>query len=120
VNFVVIPTDIDETPLPHEHPGDLAARLAAEKAGAGARAAPGAIVLAADTVVALDGRSVGKPETPSEAVAMLRALRGRNHQVISAVAVARLEPEGALVGHSRLNTTDVEMRDYTDAEIAAS
>jgi len=79
------PADIDETPLAHETPRACALRLAAAKA---AGAAPGEVVLAADTVVALGRRMLGKPADAGEAAAFLRLLSGRRHRVITAVAVA--------------------------------
>src|SRR5690606_23084398 len=67
-----------------------------------------------DTVVALDGRMLGKPGDADEARSMLRALRGREHEVISGVAVVVDGREA--VGHER---TAVRMRDYGDEEIEA-
>lgn len=84
----VLPTDIDETPLRDETPRRLAQRLALEKALAGARAAPAALVLAADTVVAVGRRVLPKTESESEARACLALLSGRNHMVLTGVAAA--------------------------------
>jgi len=80
--------DVDETPLEGEEPGPLAQRLARAKAVAVAQRHPGRVVLAADTVVTLDGEILGKPATPAEAEAMLGRLGGREHTVLTAVAVA--------------------------------
>ena len=91
VDYAVVDAPIDETRRDGEPPERFAARMACEKARAGlaalgdARIAP---VLAADTVVVLDDRVLGKPRDEEHAVAMLRALSGRMHHVISAVAVA--------------------------------
>jgi MAF protein len=71
------------------------------------------MVLAADTVVALDGALLGKPADAEEAMAMLRALRGRVHQVHTAVSLAR----GDQVA-TKLSTSNVWMREYGDDEIA--
>jgi len=84
--------DVGETPLPGEAPAACALRLARAKAEAGwarvlARGLPLAPVLAADTLVALDGRIYGKPAERREAEAMLAALSGRWHEVYTAVAV---------------------------------
>ncbi len=87
----VVPPDVDETPLPGETPPDYVRRLARAKAGAVAGTAPAAVVLAADTTVVLGGRLFGKPADPADAVAMLRSLQGRTHEVMTAVAVARGE-----------------------------
>ncbi|MBM2812374.1 MAG: maf protein [Chloroflexi bacterium] len=96
----------------------LAARLALAKACAGAGAAPGAVVLAADTVVALGSESLGKPLDAVEATQMLQRLRGREHVVITAVATARAEPLGGQMRTAgRVSRTRVWMRAYSDAEI---
>lgn len=81
------PTDIIETPLPRETPRACALRLARAKAAA-AVPVDGEVVLAADTVVALGQRLLGKPADAGEAEAFLRLLSGRRHRVITAVAVA--------------------------------
>jgi septum formation protein len=112
--FTVDAADVDETPLPGEAPDALVCRLGRAKAQAVAVRRPGAVVLAADTLVTLDGRLLGKPADPAEATAMLADLRGRTHQVYTAVCVAR---DGELC--ARLAISDVTMRPYTDAEIAA-
>ncbi|MDQ1300368.1 MAG: nucleoside triphosphate pyrophosphatase [Chloroflexota bacterium] len=112
--FTIDAADVDETPLPGERPDALVCRLCRAKAQTVAGRHPGAIVLAADTVVTLDERLLGKPADGSEAAAMLRSLRGRPHTVFTAVAVAR---DGAV--ESRLNASQVTMRDYSEAEIAA-
>lgn len=80
---VVVP-DIDETPLPGESPEAYTVRLARAKA----TAVPAPLVLAADTTVVLDGVMFGKPDSPEAAVAMLRQLQGRTHEVYTAVALA--------------------------------
>jgi septum formation protein len=80
---------VDETPPPGLAPEDVPEALAARKARAAARRHPGRAVIAADTVVVLDGRVLGKPDGEAGARAMLRALSGRAHRVVTAVAVAR-------------------------------
>lgn len=82
----VAPAEIDETPLPRELPRACALRLADAKAGA-VWAAPGDVVLAADTVVAVGRRLLGKPADAAEAARFLTLLSGRRHRVITAVAV---------------------------------
>lgn len=83
--------DLDEEPRTGERPADYVQRLARDKALA-ARAALGGRtdipVLAADTTVVLDGRIFGKPASERECVAMLMALSGRTHEVMTAVALA--------------------------------
>ncbi|MFM8979059.1 MAG: Maf family protein [Planctomycetia bacterium] len=79
---------VDETPLPGWAPREVAQRLAERKACAGLAAAPGRRVLGADTVVLLDGRVLGKPADAAAAEAMLLALQGREHEVLTGVALA--------------------------------
>jgi septum formation protein len=81
----VLPPDIDETPRPRELPRDLARRLARAKAEAAA--APGAFVIAADTVVAAGRRILPKAEDEATARACLRLLSGRRHRVITGLTV---------------------------------
>jgi septum formation protein len=85
----VVPADIDERYLPGEAPAPHAERLAREKASAVAalRAAADALVIAADTIVVVDGDVLGKPSDRAQAAAMLRRLSGRSHTVHTAVAV---------------------------------
>lgn len=79
--------DLDETPLPAERPRDHAVRLARAKAHAVAARHPGAIVLAADTVVAVGRRILPKAVTEAEARSCLALLSGRRHSVVTAVAL---------------------------------
>lgn len=88
VAFEVIDLDIPEQRLPGESPEDYVSRVAREKAGAGllqVAAAPGALVLGADTEVVLEGEVFGKPADAADAAAMLRRLSGRRHRVVSTV-----------------------------------
>lgn len=82
------PADIDETPERDETPSRLAVRLARSKAGVVAARSPGAVVLAADTVVAVGRRLLEKPADEAEAAKFLTLLSGRNHRVFTGVAVA--------------------------------
>ncbi len=111
--FTVDAAEVDETARPGEAPDALVCRLCRAKAQAVAARRPSAIVLAADTLVALDGELLGKPADPFEATAMLRRLRARVHQVYTAVCVAT---DGKLT--ARLSLSNVTMRPYSDAEIA--
>jgi len=101
INFVMLLTradssrsvDVDETPGAGEQPQDYVQRVCQAKAEAGyatlrLRNLPSFPVLAADTTVALDGKILGKPDNAEQAAAMLRQLSGREHQVLSAVAVS--------------------------------
>jgi septum formation protein len=84
-----LPADIDESPRPRELARVCALRLAAAKAAA--IPAGDAVVLAADTIVAVGRRILGKPATPAEAEAFLRLLSGRRHRVVTGVAVRTAE-----------------------------
>lgn len=91
VPFVTLIASIDETALPGEPAERYVERLAREKALAGLAALSDpadAVVLGADTAVVLDGRILGKPADRAECLATLTALSGREHQVLTAVALA--------------------------------
>lgn len=90
----IIPADIDETPLKGELPRDLVKRLAIGKAQAVAAQHPSATILAADTVVTLGRRILGKPEDKDDARRMIQSLSGRRHRVIGGIAV--IHPGGQL------------------------
>jgi septum formation protein len=113
----VAPTDIDETPRRDELPRQLAARLAAAKAVAAAQGDEhaDALVLAADTVVGVGRRILGKPGDEAEAMRFLNLLSGRRHQVYTGVVLRR--PDGH-VGQ-RLVTTVLAFQRLTDQQIAA-
>ncbi|HLZ73052.1 MAG TPA: Maf family protein [Dehalococcoidia bacterium] len=116
VPFSVRAADVDETPPAGALPERAAAAIAERKASAAlAFAPPGALVLAADTVVACDGRALGKPRDAAEARLMLTALAGREHAVFTAVVLA--------CGARQLGETAgarVLMRGYSADEIEAS
>ena len=112
ITFEVVPAGVDES----GEDGDaarLARTLARRKARAVAAARPGDTVIGADTIVVLGGRQLGKPHDPAEAQAMLEALRGRTHHVVTGLAVI-----GARGEATEAVTTAVTMRDYADAEVA--
>jgi septum formation protein len=100
------PRDIDETPLRGETPRLAALRLAGEKARAASADYPRAFVLAADTVVAVGRRMLGKPPTDGEARAMLGLLSGRGHRVFTGVCL--ISPEGRTA--SRVSETRVKFK----------
>lgn len=90
--FEIHPADVDETPLPSESPADLVRRLALAKVQvvpAVASPDPDLLVIAADTVVTVDGLILAKPAGADEAQTMLTRLSGRTHQVLTGVAVSR-------------------------------
>lgn len=117
VPFEVRPAEVAEEFGDGTRPEIVARRLAREKAEAGRLADGTAPILAADTVVVLDGAMLGKPADGDEARRMLEALRGRTHEVITAVAVLPHGERGALIRHP---VTSVTIRTYSDAELAAS
>lgn len=131
----VLVADIDETPLPGEHPGAMTCRLAEEKARAVALRldnaarddlpaddlpaddlSAGTLIIASDTTVALGDAIYGKPLNDEDARRMLRDLRGRSHQVISAISILHLPSDRQA---TRINISNVVMRNYSDAEIDA-
>ena len=116
-NFEIRPADIDESPHPDEAPGAYVLRLAVGKARAAAsHSQAGYMVLAADTTVADGTTLLGKPADGREAAAMLAQLKGRVHQVYTAIAVQAPDSETVLTD---LCTSQVPMRAYTGAEIEA-
>lgn len=89
--FSVISSAVDETPFPNESAQEHVARLASAKAElVAARAVGPAIVIAADTVVALDNHILGKPHSEENARHMLENLSGRTHSVLTGVTLIRL------------------------------
>lgn len=107
----ICPPDIDETPLKGELPRPYCIRMANEKVHA-IDAGKDDIVLAADTTVALGRRILGKPETAQQAADFLRALSGRRHRVITAVAVRRADRVW-----ERDVVTIVKMKNLSEPEI---
>jgi septum formation protein len=111
----VLPVDLDETPRKAELPRLLAARLARAKAQAAHAGAPDALVLAADTVVGVGRRMLGKPADEAEARSFLGLLSGRRHRVITSVCLIR--PHGGT--SERLVTTILAFQRLTEAQIEA-
>ena len=91
-NFEVIPPQVDEKKIDGEPPAELVKRLAEEKASSVASRFLGNWVLGADTVVALEGRILGKPNSEGEAGEMIAELSGRTHSVFTGVAL--IAPDG--------------------------
>ena len=115
LTFVVRSSDVDESVSPGLTPAQVVESLSARKGEAvAAEAAPGDLVLSADTVVALDGAILGKPRDRAEAEAMLTALSGRTHQVYTGVTL--LQDGRRLTGHE---VTAVTFRPLSPEEIAA-
>ena len=106
---------VDEQVLADELAPQYVQRVTRDKVLAGVAQAPqGAVVLAADTAVVLDGEILGKPTDAAHGLSMLRGLSGREHQVMTAVAVAR----GSEVRLQRV-TTAVRFRPLTETEMRA-
>ena len=114
-DFRIVCSDADETASPGLTPPALVEALSARKAAAVQHAAAaGDLIIAADTVVALDGRVLGKPADGPDAFAMLSALSGRRHQVYTGLTV--------VCGAQRLTeheVTAVTFRSLSSAEICA-
>ena len=111
--------DVDESARRGEKPADYALRVARMKVEAGAMAVSGRRlpqmpILAADTIVAVDGMLLGKPASAAQAAEWLRGYAGRTHKVYSGVAVAW---EGQVL--TALSKSTVSMRSLDEAEIAA-
>ena len=111
----VVAADIDETPLKDETPRRLVARLAEQKAAAVAAGHPGVFVLAADTIVAVGTRILGKPTDEADARRMLELMSGRAHKVLTGVAL--IAPDGRR--GARLSETRIKFRRLSDADIEA-
>jgi len=116
VPFEATASDIDETPRNGESPATLAVRLARAKAHAVDGSVGLGWILAADTVVALTGISLGKPADAAEARLMLRRLREEMHTVHTGVTLYDAATDQT---HTRRVTTEVWMRPYDDVEIEA-
>ena len=113
IPFEIRVADIDETMDPEKAPFDEVARVSGLKAAA-LNAAPDDVVVAADTIVVCEGKVLGKPRDEADAVAMLRLLSGRDHQVMTGVTVRCGQ-------NSRTFTevTDIHFRELTEKEIHA-
>lgn len=115
-SFLVMSSAVDETPIPGESPSDMVQRLADAKAElVAARAVGPAIVIAADTVVCLDGRIFGKPRSSDDARQMLDRLSGRTHTVLTGVTLIRLPDTER---RSFVETTLVHFNELADEEIS--
>ena len=117
IDCLVMPADIDETPLSGEPPSDYVLRLAEQKASAIVTKLNGQhanlLILAADTTVALGNAIFGKPESEADAFNMLKKLSGSTHQVHTAIAAAF---KGKF--ETAINTTQVTIMPLSDAMIS--
>jgi septum formation protein len=133
VTFDVVVANVDESVRPGETPAQHVARLAEEKAFRVLPQAGTQPVLGADTVVVVDGQILGKPADAADARRMLRTLSGRQHQVMTGVALIaepvkagpRVSGAGAayvpdsITVRDGIDVTTVEFAPLTDAEIGA-
>jgi len=111
--FERVVTDVAEQQEAGEAPADYVVRLACEKAQAGVKVAPQDLpVLGADTIVVLDGQVLEKPRDEAHAAQMLAALSGRQHQVMTAIALADRQTH-----RSTLVVTDVTFRSLSAEDI---
>jgi MAF protein/D-tyrosyl-tRNA(Tyr) deacylase len=114
LSFEVVPPNVDEsTGLPDE-PEAHALALAERKARAVAESREEGVVVAADTIVVVDGRVFGKPEDEDDALRMLKTLSGRAHLVHTAVSVLDVTPARL---ESRVTTTRVTFRAASEDEL---
>jgi len=116
IDCIALPTDIDETPFKDELPENYVKRLAQEKALAASKVLKTDYtylpLLAADTIVALNGEILGKPASDEEAFKILKKLSASTHDVHTAIAVCFRKKIKVL-----LSTTKVEMMSLSDAAI---
>jgi septum formation protein len=113
VRHAVLEVAVDETPLPREAPAEYVLRLALAKARAGHALRPERPVLGADTAVVVDDSILGKPADRADAIAMLGRLGGREHRVLTAVALVGEREE------TRLSVSHVRFRPLAAGEAAA-
>ena len=114
IDFTVDPADVDERVLPGETPEAYAIRVALDKARVAAQRAGTAIVIAADTIVVLDGVILGKPSSTEDAERMLTMLSGRTHQVMTGMAA--MDPASGKT-LTRASITNVRFRELSPEEI---
>jgi septum formation protein len=114
VPHVLALPDVDETVRPAESAADYVVRMARAKARRVHPHGAGLPVLAADTIVLIDGRICGKPAGAEDGIAMLLQLSGRSHEVLTAVALA-----AAGEVHHRLSRSEVRFRHLTLPEAIA-
>jgi septum formation protein len=113
-DFEAEAADVDESVRAGERPEEYVGRLAREKAGRIAGARLFGLVLGADTIVVAGGEILGKPRDEADARRMLRLLSGRQHEVLTGVALVRAEDSRTEAGCAR---THVRFSEMSDAEI---
>ncbi len=113
ITFEAVAVDVDETVLKLEPPGEHVRRLALEKARRGLELFPAAVVVGADTIVLVGSEILGKPHTADEATRMLHLLSGREHEVLTGLAL--VSPTRTIVEVTR---TRVWFNPMTEDEIS--
>ncbi len=114
LTFRVIPSSVDESRLPLSSPAAYVKQLAEAKAADVARNYPASWVLGADTIVAVEGRTLGKPASPQEARAMLHRLSGKTHQVYTGFCLVHRRNSRCIINMAK---TDVVFKSLTVREI---
>ena len=114
--FTTAAPDVDETPLPDEAARDTSLRLSREKARAVAADYPDALIIGSDQVALLEGRQLGKPLTHDNAVAQLRAMRGKTTCFYTALSLLNSKT-GCM--QTEVAENFVTLRELSDAEIEA-
>ena len=114
LEFEVIPSDIDEDEISGDSPQQRALNAALAKALDVARKVGEGIVIGADTIVVLEGRILGKPSGPQEAIRMLTLLSGKTHRVITGVA---LVDASSMKVESWVESTYVTFRELSPDEV---
>lgn len=113
IQFQIVTSDIDETPHRNELPTEYAKRMALSKAETVSKQVKsGEVLLAADTIVTLDDKIIGKPESEDDALLMLQSLNGKTHQVISSYVIKDLKSDSIL---QKEVITDVSFNTVSDS-----
>lgn len=114
ISFAIVPPDIDETQLKSEAPRDYVRRVSYEKAFKVGRHFPDRWVIGADTVVVYKNKVLGKPDNESDALDMLRLLRGKWHKVITGYCILKVQSN---ITFQDVVETKVFVKDLSDEEI---
>lgn len=116
LTYISDPADVDESVLPGEEPGVYAVRLALAKTNKTASRHKDGVVLGADTIVVVDGEILGKPVSPEDARRMVARISGREHEVLTGVALVDIATGKRVTG---LESTSVRLRVLSDCEMDA-
>ncbi len=114
LSFDIYRPDVDESVIEGESPHELCMRLSRLKAEAGAEKFSDSLIIAADTIVVIDGLILGKPKDRTDAFNMLKRLQGRWHEVITGISICMKKN---ILSHDE--HTQVKFRSLSDEEIRA-